>query len=36
MTRTGASKKEQQEFLKETNFAKTLLALRDMFQANHL
>ncbi len=36
MTRTGATKKEQQEFLKETNFAKTLLALRDMFQANNL
>ncbi|MCU0233001.1 MAG: hypothetical protein MUE90_03075 [Thermoanaerobaculales bacterium] len=36
MARSGGTKKELQEFLKETNFAKTLLALRDMFQANNL
>ena len=36
MSREGAPKKQLQEFLKETNFAKTLLALRDMFQANNL
>lgn len=36
MVRSGGTKKELQEFLKETNFAKTLLALRDMFQANNL
>ncbi len=36
MAREGATKKQMQEFLKETNFAKTLLALRDMFQANNL
>jgi hypothetical protein len=36
MAREGASKKELQEFLKDTNFAKTLLALRDMFQSNSL
>jgi hypothetical protein len=36
MARDGATKKQLQEFLKETNFAKTLLALRDMFQANDL
>lgn len=34
--RAGADRKELQEFLKETNFAKTLLALRDMFQANDI
>lgn len=34
--RAGAERKELQEFLKETNFAKTLLALRDMFQANNI
>jgi hypothetical protein len=34
--RAGGTKKDLQEFLKETNFAKTLLALRDMFQANNL
>jgi len=34
--RGGADKKELQEFLKETNFAKTLLSLRDMFQANNI
>jgi hypothetical protein len=36
MAREGSTKKQLQEFLKETNFAKTLLALRDMFQANNL
>ena len=36
MSREGAPKKQLQQFLKETNFAKTLLALRDMFQANNL
>jgi hypothetical protein len=35
-TRLGADKSELQEFLKEANFAKTLLALRDMFQANKI
>jgi hypothetical protein len=34
--RSGADKPELEEFLKETNFAKTLLALRDMFQANNI
>jgi hypothetical protein len=34
--RGGAERKELQEFLKETNFAKTLLSLRDMFQANNI
>ncbi len=34
--RLGADKPELEEFLKEANFAKTLLALRDMFQANNL
>ena len=34
--RSGADRKELQEFLKETNFAKTLLSLRDMFQANNI
>jgi len=32
----GASKGELQEFLKECNFAKTLLAMRDMFQKHHI
>jgi hypothetical protein len=32
--RSGAERPELQEFLKEINFAKTLLALRDMFQTN--
>jgi hypothetical protein len=32
----GADRRELQEFLKETNFAKTLLSLRDMFQANNI
>ena len=36
MVRAGADRKELQEYLKETNFAKTLLALRDMFQANSI
>jgi len=36
MVRAGADRKELQEYLKETNFAKTLLALRDMFQANNI
>ena len=34
--RGGAERKELQDFLKETNFAKTLLSLRDMFQANNI
>jgi len=34
--RAGAERKELQGFLKETNFAKTLLSLRDMFQANNI
>lgn len=34
--RAGADRKELQEFLKETNFAKTLLSLRDMFQSNNI
>jgi hypothetical protein len=34
--RAGAERRELQEFLKETNFAKTLLSLRDMFQANNI
>jgi len=34
--RAGADRKQLQEYLKETNFAKTLLALRDMFQANNI
>jgi len=34
--RAGAERKELQEYLKETNFAKTLLSLRDMFQANNI
>jgi outer membrane biosynthesis protein TonB len=34
--RAGAERKELQDFLKETNFAKTLLSLRDMFQANNI
>jgi hypothetical protein len=32
--RGGAERPELQEFLKEINFAKTLLSLRDMFQTN--
>jgi hypothetical protein len=32
--RTGVSRDELQRFLKEVNFAQTLLALRDMFQRN--
>jgi hypothetical protein len=34
--RAGAERKDLQEFLKESNFAKTLLSLRDMFQANNI
>jgi hypothetical protein len=34
--RDGAKKEELQEFLKESNFAQTLLALRDMFQKNQI
>jgi len=34
--RAGAERKELQDFLKESNFAKTLLSLRDMFQANNI
>jgi len=34
--KSGAGRPELQEYLKETNFAKTLLALRDMFQANNI
>jgi hypothetical protein len=32
--RAGVSRDELQRFLKEVNFAQTLLALRDMFQRN--
>ncbi len=32
--KAGGDRKEMQEFLKETNFAKTLLSMRDMFRAN--
>lgn len=34
--REGAAKDQLQDFLKEVNFAQTLLALRDMFQKNHI
>jgi hypothetical protein len=34
--RGGADRKELEEFLKEMNFAKTLLSLRDMFQSNNI
>jgi hypothetical protein len=34
--RQGIKKEELQEFLKDANFAQTLLALRDMFQKNHI
>ena len=34
--RQGAKKEELQTFLKDLNFAQTLLALRDMFQKNHI
>ncbi len=34
--RDGADRAQLQEYLKETNFAKTLLQLRDMFQANNI
>jgi len=33
---SGADRKELEEFLKEMNFAKTLLSLRDMFQVNNI
>ena len=32
--KAGADRNELQEFLKDTNFAKTLLSMRDMFKAN--
>jgi len=32
--KAGVDREELQEFLKETNFAKTLLSMRDMFKAN--
>jgi hypothetical protein len=32
--RAGVTRDELQRFLKEVNFAQTLLALRDMFQRN--
>jgi hypothetical protein len=34
--RSGISKEELQGFLKDANFAQVLLALRDMFQRNHI
>ena len=34
--RSGADRKELEEWLKEMNFAKTLLSLRDMFQVNNI
>jgi len=34
--KAGADQNELQKFLKETNFAKTLLAMRDMFKANNI
>ena len=34
--RSGADRKELEEFLKEMDFAKTLLSLRDMFQVNNI
>ena len=34
--REGAAKEQLQDVLKEVNFAQTLLALRDMFQKNHI
>lgn len=36
MAKMGANKSEMQVFLSEANFAKTLLDLRDMFQANKI
>ena len=33
---SGADRKELEEWLKEVNFAKTLLSLRDMFQVNDI
>ncbi len=35
-TRDGIDKKQLQELLKDSNFARTLLQLRDMFQANDI
>ena len=32
--KAGADRKELEGFLKDTNFAKTLLSMRDMFKAN--
>jgi hypothetical protein len=32
--KAGADRKELEEFLRDTNFAKTLLSMRDMFKAN--
>ncbi len=32
--KAGANRMEMEEFLKDTNFAKTLLSMRDMFKAN--
>ncbi len=34
--REGVSKQDLQQYLKESNFAQILLALRDMFQRNHI
>ena len=34
--RSGADRKELEDWLKEMNFAKTLLSLRDMFQTNNI
>ena len=34
--KSGADRKELEEWLREMNFAKTLLSLRDMFQANNI
>ena len=34
--RSGAGRKELEEVLKEMDFAKTLLSLRDMFQVNNI
>jgi hypothetical protein len=34
--REGSSKEQLQDYLKEANFAQILLALRDMFQKNHI
>ena len=34
--KASIDKKKLQELLKESNFARTLLQLRDMFQANNI